>query len=212
VLNVPAAEVTTVDTYVGDVPFLGLHITNNGAGFLIVSVTFRASQGGADVGGYFVRIAAGGLFTWSLPVRGPFVHIGLQAPPAGTNPVAIHVYEAASPGVLDPRGNNEVDLIRVQNQAIGAGLSMSFDALATWPGWATWQVSAADDVPYSATLDQRITAGTFQRLQRAHVECGFDMYRLVTLPLNPMRITVFNDAAASVDFDVSLIAHAGIVE
>lgn len=205
----PSAE--HINTYVGDVPYMGLTLFNTGSLQLIAIVRFRTGPTGTDLGGYNIHVAPGGNFRWALPVRGPFVQMTLNAP-GGTTTVNVAAFEAAAPGSLDVEFITDVGLIRLENQTVAGGGFSSFDADVTWPGWAVWQVSAATDVPFTATLDQRIATSTFQRIARMTVECGQTESRLVLLPLRPMRITVFNNSSAAADFDVCLHAHGGIVE
>lgn len=139
----------------------------------------------------------------SLPVRGPYLTVGVTASGAGSA-FDFTLSSAKSGGLMVPAQSAENILIGTIGTAVGAGATTTVVATRTHPGPAVWSVFTAL-ATWTALMDSVDHVGGLARLDSID-NTNAKAERRTHLPYQPAQIRVTNTTGAAGVFNASLVA------
>lgn len=205
--NTPATDVM----YIFDVGVANANITypiqfvglTPNVGVVLISITQRArldlffyadAAGTSLVGIQRVATNANGNFQGTVQCLGPFCKPVLNP---GVTPLSYQFRLFATPGAgIQQNGDQDNILISQFNTAIGAGVTLTFDALVTWPEEASFLYAQTAGTWNGSILAVDFDA-TATRIHAWDSTWGQATQGLIKLPAGNARIVIHNTSASA---------------
>lgn len=160
-------------------------------------LTFLASQN--------MHVMANGSFDGSIPCLGPYVRVAVTGV-FGTEQHQFKLWTAWQPGPHS-RDLDRIQLIAIDNVAVGAGAATTRNAAIVWPGTAVLNIRTAL-ATFTVDMTARLADGTTPILGRWNNAGGLSQNHTIAVPMDAIRVTATNTTAAAGTISVFVTAAA----
>lgn len=150
-----------------------------------------------------MNIMANGEFNGSIPCLGPYVRVATTGT-LGTEQHLFSLWTAWQPGPHS-RGYDKIQLIAMDNVAIGAGAVVNRNAAIVWPGTAILNIRTAL-ATFTVDITARLSDGTTPILGRWGSAGGLSQNQEIAVPMDAIRVTATNTTAGAGTISVFVTA------
>jgi hypothetical protein len=190
--------------FVGDVPHIGVRFTATTLNHFVFFRWQMDQPGTVFLADDSCVVNQGNLLGTSLPVKGPWLRIGVT-PSAANAAFTLKLWslvEAASFGLSDPKANI---LLGTFNTAVAAGATSTLNSLRPWPGAAVWTVFTAL-ATWEAQLGTVDFGAAFNPIDSVN-QANPNPSRSLFLPMEPVRTTFTNNTGAAGTYRLAVMAR-----
>lgn len=150
-----------------------------------------------------MHIMANGEFNGSIPCLGPYVRVAVTGI-VGTEQHLFSMWTAWQPGPHS-RDLDRIQLVAMDNVAVGAGAVFNRNASIVWPGTAILNIRTAL-ATFTVDITARLSDGTTPILGRWNNSGGLSQNHEIAVPMDAIRVSATNTTGAAGNISVFVTA------